>query len=56
MFTNPLEIVKIRLQMAGESAAKSPSAIKVVQELGFFGLYRGAGACLLRGTHGDDDV
>merc|ERR1712038_1863881 len=37
MFTNPLEIVKIRLQVAGEIAtAKKPSAIQVVKELGFF--------------------
>ena len=41
MFTNPLEIVKIRLQVAGEIAtAKKPSAISVVKELGFFGLYK----------------
>ena len=41
MFTNPLEIVKIRLQVAGEIAtAKKPSAIQVVKELGFFGLYK----------------
>merc|ERR1712018_898787 len=43
MFTNPLEIVKIRLQVAGEIAtAKKPSAIQVVKELGFFGLYKGS--------------
>ena len=41
MFTNPLEIVKIRLQVAGEVAsAQKPSAISVVRELGFFGLYK----------------
>ena len=41
MFTNPLEIVKIRLQVAGEIAsAKKPSALSVVRELGFFGLYK----------------
>jgi len=49
MFTNPLEIVKIRLQVAGEIAsAERLSAITVVRELGFFGLYKGARACLLR--------
>ncbi|CAH1775700.1 unnamed protein product [Owenia fusiformis] len=50
VFTNPLEIVKIRLQVAGEiaSTAKSVSAISVIKELGFFGLYKGASACLLR--------
>ena len=41
MFTNPLEIVKIRLQVAGEIAsAKKVSALGVVRELGFFGLYK----------------
>ena len=50
VFTNPLEIVKIRLQMAGETAgAAKVSAINVMKELGLLGLYRGAGACLLRG-------
>lgn len=51
LFTNPLEIVKIRLQVQGESIAKGGkgvSAISIVRELGFFGLYKGAGACLLR--------
>ncbi|XP_076455982.1 electrogenic aspartate/glutamate antiporter SLC25A13, mitochondrial-like isoform X2 [Babylonia areolata] len=49
MFTNPLEIVKIRLQVAGEIVGKSRvSAISVVKDLGFFGLYKGARACLLR--------
>jgi len=49
MFTNPLEIVKIRLQVAGEIAsAQKPSALAVVRELGFFGLYKGSRACLLR--------
>ena len=41
MFTNPLEIVKIRLQVAGEIASASKvSAASVVKELGFFGLYK----------------
>ncbi len=41
MFTNPLEIVKIRLQVAGEIATKEKvSAWSVVKELGFFGLYK----------------
>ncbi|KAH8398697.1 hypothetical protein KR215_011859, partial [Drosophila sulfurigaster] len=49
IFTNPLEIVKIRLQVAGEIAGGSKiSALSVVRELGFFGLYKGAKACLLR--------
>jgi solute carrier family 25 aspartate/glutamate transporter 12/13 len=53
-FTNPLEIVKIRLQVAGE-LAKSEGADRVargamhhVKQLGLIGLYKGASACLLR--------
>ncbi|XP_063532931.1 calcium-binding mitochondrial carrier protein Aralar1 isoform X2 [Cydia strobilella] len=49
IFTNPLEIVKIRLQVAGEIAgAQKVRAWAVVKELGLFGLYKGARACLLR--------
>jgi len=49
MFTNPLEIVKIRLQVAGEIASGAKvSAWGVVKELGFFGLYKGSRACFLR--------
>ena len=49
IFTNPLEIVKIRLQVQGEVAAvQRKSAIQIVKELGLVGLYKGAGACLLR--------
>ncbi|KAH9514273.1 hypothetical protein Btru_028563 [Bulinus truncatus] len=49
VFTNPLEIVKIRLQVAGEIVGKGRvSAISVMKELGFFGLYKGAKACFLR--------
>ena len=41
MFTNPLEIVKIRLQVAGEVLnSVRPSAIQIVKELGIFGLYK----------------
>ena len=41
MFTNPLEIVKIRLQVAGEIAStRTVSAWSVVKQLGFFGLYK----------------
>lgn len=40
-FTNPLEIVKIRLQVAGEIAGgQKLKALTVVRELGFFGLYK----------------
>ncbi|KAI5724113.1 hypothetical protein M8J76_015557 [Diaphorina citri] len=51
MFTNPLEIVKIRLQVAGEvvaAPATKISAWSIVKELGFMGLYKGARACMLR--------
>ncbi|XP_012286081.1 calcium-binding mitochondrial carrier protein Aralar1 isoform X2 [Orussus abietinus] len=49
IFTNPLEIVKIRLQVAGEIAGGSKvKAWSVVKELGLFGLYKGARACFLR--------
>lgn len=53
VFTNPLEIVKIRLQMQGEVAktvegAPKRSAIWIVRNLGLLGLYKGASACLLR--------
>ncbi|CAG8462689.1 12264_t:CDS:2 [Dentiscutata erythropus] len=52
IFTNPLEIVKIRLQIQGEIAKNvdipRKSAVQIVKELGLFGLYRGASACLLR--------
>ena len=53
VFTNPLEIVKIRLQVQGEvakSVAGAPkrSAMWIVRNLGLVGLYKGASACLLR--------
>ncbi len=54
VFTNPLEIVKIRLQVAGELAKAeggdkvARGAIHIVRQLGLVGLYKGASACLLR--------
>ncbi|KAI8992444.1 mitochondrial carrier domain-containing protein [Pilobolus umbonatus] len=53
VFTNPLEIVKIRLQTQGEQAknvvdAPRRSAIWIVKHLGIVGLYKGVAACLLR--------
>ncbi|EPQ13855.1 Calcium-binding mitochondrial carrier protein Aralar2 [Myotis brandtii] len=49
IFTNPLEIVKIRLQVAGEiTTGPRVSALSVVRDLGFFGVYKGAKACFLR--------
>lgn len=53
IFTNPLEIVKIRLQVQGEIAKTSEavpkrSAAWIVRNLGLVGLYKGATACLSR--------
>uniref|UniRef100_A0A7E5A194 Calcium-binding mitochondrial carrier protein Aralar1 n=1 Tax=Panagrellus redivivus TaxID=6233 RepID=A0A7E5A194_PANRE len=49
VFTNPLEIVKIRLQVAGEiTQGPKINVFTVLKELGFFGLYKGAQACFLR--------
>lgn len=53
IFTNPLEIVKIRLQVQGEVAktinsAPPRSAIWIIRNLGLVGLYKGVSACLLR--------
>ncbi|KAL9604766.1 MAG: hypothetical protein Q9219_000214 [cf. Caloplaca sp. 3 TL-2023] len=52
IFTNPLEIVKIRLQVQGEMAKHADvprrSAMWIVKNLGLVGLYKGASACLLR--------
>lgn len=50
--TNPLEIVKIRLQIQGEIARETGAAPKkataIIRELGFSGLYKGSSACFLR--------
>ncbi|KUI61203.1 Calcium-binding mitochondrial carrier protein Aralar1 [Cytospora mali] len=54
VFTNPLEIVKIRLQVQGEAVKKGVenapkrSAMWIIRNLGLVGLYKGASACLLR--------
>ncbi|KAF9486576.1 mitochondrial inner membrane protein [Pholiota conissans] len=52
VFTNPLEIVKIRLQVQGEAAkvegAIPKGAVHIIRQLGILGLYKGATACLLR--------
>eukprot|EP01125_Pyxidicula_operculata_P003028 TRINITY_DN1313_c0_g1_i5.p1 TRINITY_DN1313_c0_g1~~TRINITY_DN1313_c0_g1_i5.p1 ORF type:complete len:306 (+),score=43.03 TRINITY_DN1313_c0_g1_i5:243-1160(+) len=51
IFTNPVEIVKIRLQIQGESqkfGIQPKSTTTIIKELGLKGLYKGAGACLLR--------
>eukprot|EP00794_Sanderia_malayensis_P003007 gene3007-3465_t len=48
LFTNPIEIVKIRMQVAGEIGGQKSSAVTLCKELGLFGLYKGARACFLR--------
>jgi solute carrier family 25 aspartate/glutamate transporter 12/13 len=52
VLTNPLELVKIRLQTQGEASrldgAKPKSAFGIVRELGARGLWKGSGALLLR--------
>ncbi|XP_014191082.1 calcium-binding mitochondrial carrier protein Aralar2 [Haplochromis burtoni] len=49
IFTNPLEIVKIHLQVAGEiTTGPRVSALSVIRDLGFFGLYKGSKVCFLR--------
>ncbi|KAG5513887.1 hypothetical protein PMAC_000509 [Pneumocystis sp. 'macacae'] len=53
VFTNPLEIVKIRLQIQGELVNATENvprrnALWIIKDLGFIGLYRGVSACLLR--------
>jgi len=45
--TNPMEIVKIRMQVGGEGGARL-SLGEVVKELGLRGLYKGTAATLLR--------
>jgi hypothetical protein len=39
---------KIRLQMQGELGGVKRGASHIIRELGVFGMYRGASACLLR--------
>ncbi|GJQ77696.1 putative EF-hand domain pair protein [Trypoxylus dichotomus] len=47
--TNPLEIIKIRLQTAGEVAGGSKvKARKLIKDLGITGLYKGVRACIVR--------
>lgn len=53
LFTNPLEIIKIRLQVRseyiGENASKSKiTAMNIIRTLGLSGLYKGVTACLMR--------
>ncbi|OQR95688.1 Mitochondrial Carrier (MC) Family [Thraustotheca clavata] len=47
--TNPMEIVKIRIQTQDRlPLAERKSAVEVVKQLGIRGLYKGTSACLLR--------
>ena len=53
MFTNPLEITKIRLQTQGEmlkagTIKEAQSAMSICRELGLRGLYKGSAACFMR--------
>lgn len=47
LITNPAEIVKVRLQVAGE-AKSSKGIMGILQDLGLKGMYRGSSACFLR--------
>jgi solute carrier family 25 aspartate/glutamate transporter 12/13 len=49
IFTNPLEIVKIRLQIqSSKNVANRTSAMSIARGLGIRGLYGGSKACFLR--------
>jgi len=55
LFTNPVEIIKIRLQIQGENirnglmkVSEKQSGLQIFRELGVRRLYSGASACLLR--------
>jgi solute carrier family 25 aspartate/glutamate transporter 12/13 len=58
LVTNPMELIKIRMQMQGETIGilaergwahtKAQSPVDIVKSLGFPGIYRGASSCLLR--------
>lgn len=49
IFTNPIEIVKIRLQVKSEYKSDVDlTARSIISKLGFRGLYKGVTACLMR--------
>jgi solute carrier family 25 aspartate/glutamate transporter 12/13 len=55
IFTNPVEMIKIRLQIQGENirnglmkASERQSALAIFKEIGVRKLYSGASACLMR--------
>lgn len=48
IFTNPIEVIKIRLQIQGEGGFAKQNAFSIISELGVTGLYKGVSACLLR--------
>lgn len=51
MVTNPLEIIKVRLQTAGEiKGGHQIKAREIIRDLGITNLYKGVKACLVRDT------
>ncbi|KAI4460060.1 mitochondrial 2-oxodicarboxylate carrier 1-related [Holotrichia oblita] len=51
MVTNPLEIIKVRLQTAGETkGGHKIKAREIIRDLGITNLYKGVRACLVRDT------
>lgn len=46
--TNPMEIIKIRMQTALVPNKTKPSALTIVNELGIRGVYKGTCCTLLR--------
>lgn len=49
LVSSPLDVIKIRMQTRGEDSPAQPSLGQLLKEVGGpRGLYRGAGACLLR--------
>eukprot|EP01103_Thecamoeba_quadrilineata_P000398 TRINITY_DN10338_c0_g1_i1.p1 TRINITY_DN10338_c0_g1~~TRINITY_DN10338_c0_g1_i1.p1 ORF type:complete len:587 (-),score=82.74 TRINITY_DN10338_c0_g1_i1:17-1777(-) len=49
IITNPMEIIKVRLQVAGQKlGVPSPSTLTIAGEVGLRGMYKGASACFAR--------
>jgi solute carrier family 25 (mitochondrial aspartate/glutamate transporter), member 12/13 len=46
--TNPMEIVKLRMQLSGEGGKQGATAVETVRSLGLRGLYKGTAATWLR--------
>jgi len=47
LITNPAEIIKVRMQVAGQEGIKTTSLVEF-RRMGFRGAYKGASACFLR--------